>query len=210
MVRRPGRLGMIDKSFWNGCRVFVTGHTGFKGSWLCMWLHEIGAEVKGFSLDPPTSPSLYNEARVAELVETEIGDIRDLGGVTKSIHNFQPNILIHMAAQPLVLYSYDAPIETYAVNVLGTANVLEAAKTCDSIKSVVCVTTDKCYENKEWAWAYRENEPMGGHDPYSSSKACAELITTSYRKSFYESKAIGLASARAGNVIGGAIGPKIV
>ena len=194
---------MIYKGFWKGRRVFVTGHTGFKGSWLCLWLHELGAQVKGFALEPPTTPSLFAEARVVELVESEVGDIRDLERVTKSIHDFQPDILIHMAAQPLVRYSYDAPIETYAVNVLGTAHVLEAAKRCKSIKSVVSVTTDKCYENKEWVWAYRENEPMGGHDPYSSSKGCAELVTASYRKSFYEIKGIGLASARAGNVIGG-------
>ena len=194
---------MIDRRFWKGRRVFVTGHTGFKGSWLCLWLHEIGAQVKGFALEPPTTPSLFKEARIAELVESETGDIRDLESVTKSIHDFQPDILIHMAAQPLVRYSYDAPIETYAVNVLGTAHVLEAAKNCKSIKSVVSVTTDKCYENKEWVWAYRENEPMGGHDPYSSSKGCAELVTASYRKSYYEDSHIGLASARAGNVIGG-------
>jgi len=194
---------MIDKGFWKGRRVFITGHTGFKGSWLCMWLHELGAQVKGFALEPPTTPSLFNEARVTELVESEIGDIRDLERLTQSIHKFQPEILIHMAAQPLVRYSYDAPIETYSVNVLGTAHVLEAAKTCASIKSVVSVTTDKCYENKEWVWAYRENEPMGGHDPYSSSKGCAELVTASYRRSYYEEKGIGLASARAGNVVGG-------
>ena len=194
---------MIDKGFWKGRRVFVTGHTGFKGSWLCLWLHELGAQVKGFALEPPTTPSLFNEARVAELVESEIGDIRDLERVTKSIHDFQPDILIHMAAQPLVRYSYDAPIETYAVNVLGTAHVLEAAKSCGTIKSVVSVTTDKCYENKEWVWAYREDEPVGGHDPYSSSKGCAELVTASYRRSYYEEKRMGLASARAGNVVGG-------
>ena len=194
---------MIDKSFWEGRRVFVTGHTGFKGSWLCMWLHALGAQVKGFALEPPTSPSLFNVARVAELVESEIGDILNLERVTLSILNFQPEIVIHMAAQPLVRYSYYAPIETYATNVLGTAHVLEAAKKCNSAKAVVSVTTDKCYENKEWVWAYREDEPMGGHDPYSSSKGCAELVTASYRKSFYEEKGIGLASVRAGNVIGG-------
>jgi len=194
---------MIDRAFWKDRRVFITGHTGFKGSWLCMWLHELGAQVKGYSLEPPTNPCLFKEASVDSLVVSEIGDIRDLEKLTKSIHDFQPEILIHMAAQPLVRYSYDAPIETYAVNVLGTAHVLEAAKSCKSIKSVVSVTTDKCYENKEWIWAYRENEPMGGHDPYSSSKGCAELVTASYRKSFYETIGIGLASARAGNVIGG-------
>ena len=194
---------MIDRAFWKGRKVFITGHTGFKGSWLCMWLHELGAKVKGYSLEPPTNPSLFNEANVDSLVDSEIGDVRDIEKLTKSIHVFQPEILIHMAAQPLVRYSYDAPIETYAVNVLGTAHVLEAAKNCKSIKSVVSVTTDKCYENKEWLWAYRENEPMGGHDPYSSSKGCAELVTASYRKSFYEKRSIGLATARAGNVIGG-------
>ena len=194
---------MIDRAFWKGRKVFITGHTGFKGSWLCMWLHELGAQVKGYSLEPPTNPSLFNEANVDSLVDSEIGDVRDFEKLTKSIHVFQPEILIHMAAQPLVRYSYDAPIETYSVNVLGTAHALEAAKNCKSIKSVVSVTTDKCYENKEWLWAYRENEPMGGHDPYSSSKGCAELVTASYRKSFYEERNIGLATARAGNVIGG-------
>jgi len=200
---RHGRHGMIDKSFWQGRRVFVTGHTGFKGGWLCMWLHTLGAQVKGFALEPPTNPSFFNEARVADLVESEIGDIRDLEKVTQSIDDFQPEIVIHMAAQPLVRYSYDAPIETYATNVLGTAHVLEAVKKCKSAKAVISVTTDKCYENKEWVWAYREDEPMGGHDPYSSSKGCAELVTASYRKSFFEEKGIGLASVRAGNVIGG-------
>ena len=194
---------MIDRSFWKNRKVFITGHTGFKGSWLCMWLHKLEANVKGYSLEPPTNPSLFNEARISELVTSEIGDIRNFDNLTKSIYNFQPEILIHMAAQPLVRYSYAAPIETYEVNVLGTAHVLEAAKACGSIKSVVCVTTDKCYENKEWVWAYRENEPMGGHDPYSSSKGCAELVTASYRKSFFENRKIGLASARSGNVIGG-------
>jgi len=204
MIIEPlGNHGMIDRVFWKDRRVFITGHTGFKGSWLCMWLHELGAKVKGYSLEPPTSPSLFEEACITQLVESELGDIRDLKKLTQSIHDFQPEFLIHMAAQPLVRYSYDAPIETYAVNVLGTAHVLEAAKICKSIKSVVSVTTDKCYENKEWVWSYRENEPMGGHDPYSSSKGCAELVTASYRKSYYEDRHIGLASARAGNVIGG-------
>lgn len=198
-----GNHGMIDKSFWQGRRVYITGHSGFKGSWLCMWLYELGAVVKGYSLDPPTSPSLFEEAKVVSLVESEFGDIRDLEKLIKSIRDFQPEIVIHMAAQPLVRYSYDFPVETYATNVLGTLNVLEAARSCDSVKSIVNVTTDKCYENKEWIWAYRENESIGGYDPYSSSKSCAELVTACYRKSYYEQQGVGLASARAGNVIGG-------
>jgi len=194
---------MIDQAFWQSRRVFITGHTGFKGSWLCLWLSQLGATVKGYALEPPTSPSLFEEARVAELIESEIGDIRDLEQLQNSLYDFKPDVVIHMAAQPLVRYSYTAPLETYAVNVLGTANVLESALWCDSVRSVVSVTTDKCYENKEWPWAYREYEPMGGYDPYSSSKGCAELVTSSYRQSFYISKGKGLASARAGNVVGG-------
>jgi len=202
-VKRLGKPGMIDQAFWQSRRVFITGHTGFKGSWLCLWLNQMGATVKGYALEPPTMPSLFEEARVGELIDSEIGDIRDLEQLQKSLNDFKPDVVIHMAAQPLVRYSYIAPLETYAVNVLGTANVLESALTCESVRSVVSVTTDKCYENKEWPWAYREYEPMGGHDPYSSSKGCAELVTTSYRQSFYSSKGKGLASARAGNVVGG-------
>lgn len=194
---------MIDESFWQGRRVYLTGHTGFKGSWLSIWLHQLGAVVKGYALNPPTNPSLFNEAKVSEIVESEIGDIRNFENIRKSIHAFQPEIVIHMAAQPLVRYSYDEPVETYEVNVLGTVHVLEAAKSCPSVRAVINVTTDKCYENKEWFWAYRESEPMGGHDPYSSSKGCSELITTSYYRSFYKQQGVGLASVRAGNVIGG-------
>ena len=194
---------MIDTSFWQKRRVFLTGHTGFKGSWLCLLLSHLGCKIKGYSLEPNTTPNLFNEARISKLIDSEIGDIRNLENVKKSIKKFKPDIIIHMAAQPLVRYSYIAPVETYEVNVLGTAHVLEAALGCETVKSFVNVTTDKCYENKEWEWAYRENEPIGGHDPYSSSKGCSELITSSYRKSFYEKKGIGLASARAGNVIGG-------
>jgi len=194
---------MIDKVFWQNKKVFITGHTGFKGSWLSLWLASMGAEVKGYSLEPPTSPSLFEEASVADVLDSEIGDIRDLEKLTNSVVEFNPDVLFHMAAQPLVRLSYKIPIETYEVNVIGTAKVLEAAKQCKSLKAVISVTTDKCYENKEWVWGYRETDPMGGHDPYSSSKACAELVTSAYMRSFYKEMGIGLASVRAGNVIGG-------
>ncbi|MDA9958159.1 CDP-glucose 4,6-dehydratase [Alphaproteobacteria bacterium] len=194
---------MIDKVFWKGRKVFLTGHTGFKGGWLGMWLSQLGAEVKGYSLEAPTTPCLYEEARIFELVQSDIGDIRDFSKLKNSMECFCPDLVIHMAAQPLVRHSYEEPLETFSVNVLGTVNVLEAARKCSSVKAVVNITTDKCYKNNEWEWAYRENEPMGGHDPYSGSKGCAELVTASYKASFYQEKGIGLASARAGNVIGG-------
>lgn len=194
---------MIDVSFWQGKRVYLTGHTGFKGSWLSLWLAEMGAIVKGYALNPPTNPSLFEQAKVAEKIESQIGDIRDFETLKASMVKFNPDILIHMAAQPLVRLSYKEPLETYDTNVMGTAKVLEAARTCQNLKSIVSVTTDKCYENKEWVWGYREDEPMGGYDPYSSSKGCAELVTSAYRRSFMQEQGIGLASARAGNVIGG-------
>ncbi|MCJ8294565.1 MAG: CDP-glucose 4,6-dehydratase [Oceanospirillaceae bacterium] len=194
---------MIETSFWKGKRVFLTGHTGFKGSWLSLWLCELGAIVKGYALAPNTTPSLYEEARVAEKIDSELGDIRNFQQLQASMIGFNPDILIHMAAQPLVRLSYREPIETYEINVMGTVKVLEAARACPNIKSIVSVTTDKCYENREWEWGYRENEPMGGHDPYSNSKGCAELVTSAYRSSFLAEKGVGLASARAGNVIGG-------
>jgi len=194
---------MIDEKFWKNKRVYLTGHTGFKGSWLALWLHSLGAQVKGYALSPPTSPSLFDEAGVAEKIESEIGDIRDLDSLQKSMVDFNPDILIHMAAQPLVRLSYAEPLETYDINVMGTAKVFEVARSCTNLKSIVSVTTDKCYENKEWEWGYRENEPMGGYDPYSSSKGCAELVTSAYRRSFLQEKNIGIATARAGNVIGG-------
>jgi len=194
---------MIDSDFWKNKRVYLTGHTGFKGSWLALWLHSLGAEVKGYALNPPTQPSLFNEANVESKLESEIGDIRDLQQLKKSMQDFNPDILIHMAAQPLVRYSYDEPIETYETNVIGTVKILEVSRTCSNLRSIVNITTDKCYENKEWEWGYRENEPMGGYDPYSSSKACAELVTSAYRQSFLQEKGVGLASVRAGNVIGG-------
>jgi len=194
----------VNPEFWKGKRVFLTGHTGFKGSWLSIWLNSMGAVVKGFALAPETTPSLFIEANVENLLESEIGDIRDLDAVSKSMKAFNPDILIHMAAQPLVRLSYKEPVETYSTNVMGTVNVLEAARVCPNLKAILSVTTDKCYENQEWPWGYRENEPMGGHDPYSSSKACAELVTSAYRKSFFNSEnSPALASARAGNVIGG-------
>lgn len=194
----------FDPKFWQSKRVFLTGHTGFKGSWLCLWLQSLGAQVKGYALDPPTVPSLFVEARVSEGMESEIGDIRDLPKLTTSMTEFSPEIVVHMAAQPLVRLSYSEPVATYSTNVMGTVNVLEAARQCKQLKALVNVTTDKCYENQEWVWGYRETEPMGGHDPYSSSKGCAELVTSAYRRSFFgQSESVAVASARAGNVIGG-------
>jgi len=193
----------IDSEFWQGKRVFLTGHSGFKGSWLSLWLFSLGAEVKGYSLNPPTSPSLFNEAKIDSIIESCVGDIRDQDTLYKSMVSFNPDILIHMAAQSLVRYSYDEPIETYEVNVIGTAKVLEVARSCSNLKAIVNITTDKCYENDYRAEGYKENDSMGGHDPYSSSKGCAELVTSSYRRSFLQGQGIGLASVRAGNVIGG-------
>jgi CDP-glucose 4,6-dehydratase len=196
--------GKVNPEFWNGKRVFLTGHTGFKGSWLSLWLQQMGAILKGYALEPNTSPNLFELAEVVRNMESEIGDITNLSQIKDSMHTFNPDILIHMAAQPLVRLSYDEPVLTYATNVMGTVNVLEAARICKNLKAIVTVTTDKCYENKEWEWGYRENEPMGGHDPYSSSKGCAELVTSAYRNSFFNSeKTAAIASARAGNVIGG-------
>ncbi len=197
-------MGEVNPSFWNGKRVFVTGHTGFKGSWLSLWLQELGAIVKGFALSPDTMPNLFESADVARNMMSEIGDIRDLNHIVESMTDFAPDVLIHMAAQPLVRLSYADPVTTYSTNVMGTVNVLEAARKCANLKAIVAVTTDKCYENREWVWGYREDEPMGGHDPYSSSKGCAELVTAAYRKSYFNgTNTAALASARAGNVIGG-------
>jgi CDP-glucose 4,6-dehydratase len=194
---------MIDSDFWQGKRVFLTGHTGFKGSWLALWLHSLGAEVKGYALSPPTNPSLFNEARIDSIIDSQIADIRDQDTLHESMTEFNPDILIHMAAQPLVRYSYVAPIETYEVNVIGTAKVLEVARNCPNLKAIVNITTDKCYENDGRVEGYKENDPMGGYDPYSSSKGCAELVTSSYRRSFLQDQGVGIASVRAGNVIGG-------
>lgn len=196
--------GKVNPEFWQGKRVFLTGHTGFKGSWLSLWLQQMGAIVKGFALEPNTSPNLFERAGVAKNMESEMGDITNLSLIKDSMNSFNPDILIHMAAQPLVRLSYEEPVLTYSTNVMGTVNVLEAARTCKKLKAIVSVTTDKCYENKEWVWGYRENEPMGGFDPYSSSKGCAELVTAAYRNSFfYAENSPAIASARAGNVIGG-------
>lgn len=197
------KSAFVDPSFWRGKRVLLTGHTGFKGSWLSVWLQSMGAELQGLALDPPTKPSLFNEADVAANMRSAIGDIRDYQFVSSVVLAFKPEIVIHMAAQPLVRYSYKNPIETYATNVMGTVHLLEAIRQVNSVKAVVNVTTDKCYENKEWVWGYREDEPMGGFDPYSSSKGCSELVTAAYRRSYFENSGVGLASARAGNVIGG-------
>jgi len=193
----------MNKEFWNNKRVLVTGHTGFKGSWLCLWLNKLGADVVGFSLAPNTTPSLYELSDVGSKIESHYGDIRDASHIKSVMKESKPEIVIHMAAQPLVLRSYEDPVESYMTNVIGTANVFEAIRETDTVKAVVNITTDKCYENKEWHWGYRENEAFGGHDPYSSSKACAELVTTTYRKCFFAEAGIQLASVRAGNVIGG-------
>lgn len=193
----------VNLSFWKGKRVFLTGHTGFKGSWLSLWLQLMGAELHGLALKPPTTPALFDEANVGAGMQSILGDIRDYEAVLTAMQACKPDIVIHMAAQPLVRYSYQAPIETYATNVMGTVHVLEAARHVGTAKAIINVTTDKCYENKEWVWGYREDEQMGGYDPYSNSKGCSELLTSAYRRSFFEQSGIALASARAGNVIGG-------
>lgn len=198
---------MIEHGFWNNKKVFITGHTGFKGSWLCLWLHSLGANVTGYALSPPTDPSMFELCSIPKMIKSVTGDIRDAGLVANALHEAAPEIVFHLAAQSLVRDSYKLPTDTYSTNVMGTVNLLEAVRTCISVKAVINVTTDKCYENKEWYWGYRENEPLGGYDPYSSSKACSELVTASYRSSFFSTNqlnnCVALASARAGNVIGG-------
>jgi len=193
----------VQSNFWRNKRVLVTGHTGFKGGWVSLWLQTMGAELRGIALDPPTQPSLFEVANVAKGMDHQLADIRDFDRIKYLLSDFKPEIVIHMAAQPLVRYSYQQPIETYSTNVMGSVHVLEAARLSGSVKSIVNITTDKCYENKEWVWGYRENEPMGGHDPYSSSKGCVELVSRAYRDSFLKKEGIAMATVRAGNVIGG-------
>lgn len=193
----------VSADFWRGKRVLLTGHTGFKGSWLSIWLQSMGVVLRGIALKPPTNPALFDVARVADGMDHIIADIRQFEAILPLFQAFKPEIVIHMAAQPLVRLSYQQPIETYATNVIGTVHVLDAARQSSTVRAIVNVTTDKCYENREWVWGYREIEPMGGHDPYSSSKGCAELVSAAYRQSFFKDSAIALATARAGNVIGG-------
>ena len=196
-------LVKMNKEFWPNKRVFITGHTGFKGAWMSLWLEHSGAIIKGFSLPPNTTPNLFEILGNKEYINSEFGDITNYNSLFKSMDEFKPDIVFHMAAQPLVRYSYENPLETYNTNVLGTVNLLEASRHIDSIKAIINVTTDKCYKNKEWTWGYREDEEMGGFDPYSNSKACSELVTSAYRDSYFKNNKIFLASARAGNVIGG-------
>ena len=193
----------MNPGFWQGKRVLLTGHTGFKGSWLALWLQQLGAGVTGFALEPPTNPNLFDLAGIERGINSVVGDIRDTTALFRAFQTAQPEIVIHMAAQALVRHGYQHPMETFSTNVLGTVNVLEAVRACPSVRAVVSVTSDKCYDNKEWLWGYRETEALGGYDPYSSSKAAAELVTSAYRTSYLESQGVAVASARAGNVIGG-------
>lgn len=198
----------VNPAFWKGKRVLLTGHTGFKGSWMSLWLQSLGAEVTGYALAPPTSPSLFDLAAVGDGMLSITADIRESEPLRAVLIARKPEIVFHMAAQPLVRYSYSNPVETYATNVMGTVHLLEAVRATPGVKAVVNITTDKCYENREWVWGYRENDPMGGYDPYSNSKGCAELVSSAYRSSFfnansYKQHGVALATVRAGNVIGG-------
>jgi CDP-glucose 4,6-dehydratase len=193
----------VNPFFWRDKRVFLTGHTGFKGGWLSLWLQSMGANLCGFALEPPTTPALFTQANVSAEMLSIINDVRDYAALLAAMNSHKPEIVIHMAAQPLVRQSYIDPMETYSINVMGTVHLFEAIRNVSSVRAVVNVTTDKCYENREWDWGYRENEPMGGHDPYSNSKGCSELVTSAYRQSFFANRQISVASVRAGNVIGG-------
>jgi len=195
---------MVNPAFWQGKNVFLTGHTGFKGGWMSLWLAQLGANVTGYALAPNTAPNFFDLVGLADDVHANVADIRDIDTLRTAMAASQPDIVFHLAAQPLVRMSYDEPLATLNTNVMGTANVLEVCRELESVQAVVVVTTDKCYENKEWHWGYREDEPLGGHDPYSASKACAEIVTSAYRRSFFqEHKNCRIATARAGNVIGG-------
>ena len=199
---------MLNRSFWRGRNVFVTGHTGFKGSWLSLWLDALGAKVTGYALDPPTQPNLFEQAGIASTMRSICGDIRDFPRLKNALAECRPEVVIHMAAQSVVRRGYEDPIETYSSNVMGTVYLLEALRQLKQPCAIVNVTSDKCYENREFIWGYRENEPMGGHDPYSNSKGCAELVTSAYRDSFFppdslERHGVALGSARAGNAVGG-------
>lgn len=197
-------MSSATEQFWQDKKIFVTGHTGFKGGWLSLWLHSLGAKIHGYSLPPPTEPSFFKVAQVEKILSSHtIGDIRNFDQLRKAIDNVRPDIVFHLAAQPLVLQSYNDPLETYATNVLGTVHLFEAIRQTGHTRAIVNVTSDKCYENLNTGQSYRENDPMGGADPYSSSKACTELVTSAYRASFFTQSGIALASARAGNVIGG-------
>ena len=198
----------MNPKFWQGKKVLITGHTGFKGSWLSLWLQCKNSNVIGYALDPPTTPSLFETTKLAKGMDSILGDIRDFVHLKEAISQHKPDIVIHMAAQALVRYSYANPLETYSTNIMGTVNVLEAVRDSPSVRAVVIVTSDKCYDNREWIWGYRENDAMGGNDPYSSSKGCAELVTSAYYKSYlsekeYRGRGVAVASVRAGNVIAG-------
>lgn len=194
----------MNRSFWQGRRVLLTGHTGFKGGWLSLWLADMGARVHGYAMTPPTEPSFFTVTRLVDrLASHTTADVRDADTLVRAIQQTEPEVIFHLAAQPLVRHSYVAPVETFAVNVMGTVHLLEAVRATPSVRAVVNITSDKCYENREWPWPYRENEAMGGFDPYSSSKGCAELISAAYRRSFLHGRGAHLATARAGNVIGG-------
>ncbi|OAA93670.1 CDP-glucose 4,6-dehydratase [Clostridium coskatii] len=193
----------LFNNVYDGKRVLVTGHTGFKGSWLSIWLKKIGAKVIGYSLESPTEPSMFKVCKLGTEITSIIGDIRDYSKLINVFKEYRPDIVFHLAAQPIVRISYKEPRETYETNIMGTVNVLEAARKVESVQAVVVITTDKCYENKEWIYGYRETDPMGGYDPYSSSKGCDELVVSAYRNSFYNKSGIALSSVRAGNVIGG-------
>jgi len=188
--------------FWQGKKVFLTGHTGFKGGWLALWLNMMGAKVTGFSLDTKTS-SLFATLGMSRSVSSTMGDIRNLALLEEALDAARPEILFHLAAQSLVRFSYADPVTTFSTNVMGTVNFLEAVRKLNSVKAVVIVTSDKCYENKDWVWGYREHDPMGGHDPYSASKGCAELVASAYRRSFFQENGAAMATVRAGNVVGG-------